>query len=57
MTKNDLIGKVALLKQLYRKALLRQRNIFKLEKELKDIDDDFCNVVDAICKSLRENEK
>ena len=57
MTKNDLIGKVYLLKTLYRKALLKQRNIFKLEKELKDIDDDFSNVVDAICRSLMENEK
>lgn len=56
MTTNDLIVKVALLKQLYRKALLTKRNIFKLEKELNDIDNDFSNVVNAICKSLRENE-
>mgnify|MGYP007092177464 CR=1 FL=1 len=57
MTNKDLIAKVALLKQLYRKAILRQRDIYRLEKQLNDIDNDFCNVVDAICKSLRENEK
>lgn len=57
MTNSDLIVKVALLKQLYRKALLRQRDIFKLEKQLNDIDNDFCNVVDAICKALKENDK
>lgn len=57
MTNADLIQKVFLLKQLYRKALLRQRDIFKLEKQLNDIDNDFSTVVDAICKSLRENEK
>lgn len=57
MTKNDLIEKVFLLKQLHRKALLRQRDIYRLEKQLNDIDNDFSNVVDAICKSLRENEK
>lgn len=57
MTNNDLIVKLALLKQLFRKALLRQRDIFKLEKQLNDIDNDFSNVIDEICRSLKENEK
>lgn len=57
MTNDDLIVKVALLKQLHKKALLRQRDIFRLEKQLDDINDDFSNVVDAICRSLRKNEK